>query len=386
MAIIYRQIILIGNYLPDKQESMQRFAKMLDIGFQNANIKSEIWYPKIIFGSSIKNPNKGFDKWLGYIDKWVLFPIILRWRLLKCYMQNTQTKFHICDHSNAPYLNQLPLVHTSVTCHDVLAIRSGLGYSDNHVTTSHLGKLLQEWILKSLIKSKKLASVSQFTLDQLIALAPYTNREQFDWRVIHNAFNAKFWPMQVMQAKQVLAKAKIDLSESFLLHVGSGLPRKNRSLILKMVYILGDRWLGNICFAGEGPDKELLSIVEDLCLSERVKFVVNPNHDTLVALYSTCEAFIFPSYSEGFGWPVIEAQACGAPVIASNAEPMPEVSGGAALHVDPSDPKAFAKALVALQHSSTRTSLVQQGFANSQRFELSHMMEAYLDLCQLTPA
>jgi glycosyltransferase involved in cell wall biosynthesis len=123
-----------------------------------------------------------------------------------------------------------------------------------------------------------------------------------------------------------------------------------------------------------------------LGLRERARIIVKPDHNTLVALYSSCEAFIFPSYSEGFGWPVIEAQACGAPVIASNIEPMPEVSGGAALYADPSDPEAFAEALLTLQNLTTRALLVQRGFANSGRFEPAHMIQAYLNLCELTPA
>jgi len=153
-----------------------------------------------------------------------------------------------------------------------------------------------------------------------------------------------------------------------------------------MVYMLGGRWSGNIYFAGEGPDKEILARIEALGLRERVRFIVKPSHSTLVALYSRCEAFIFPSYSEGFGWPVIEAQACGAPVIASNIEPMPEVSGGAALHADPSDPEAFGEALLILKNLSTRALLVQKGVDNSRRFEPSHMIQAYLNLCGLTPS
>jgi len=331
--------------------------------------------------------NKGFQKWLGYIDKWVVFPLVLQWKLRKKALRNKNVRFHICDHSNAPYLLHLDRKRASITCHDVLAIRGSLGYADAHVSASRFGQVLQKWILHHLSRADRLAAVSHFTLRQLKELSlPHIQNQFLTWQVIHNAFNDEFRPMDVSECLPVLHQAGLPTSAPFILHVGSSLPRKNRSLLLEMLHILGNQWLGNICFAGEGPDVELLAKIEQLDLRERVKFVVKPLHKTLVALYSTCDAFIFPSYSEGFGWPVIEAQACGAPVIASSVEPMPEVSGGAALHADPFDPKAFAEALLTLQHSSTRASLVQQGFANSRRFELAHMIGAYLDLCQLTPA
>ena len=72
------KIILIGNYLPDKQESMIRFAHLLNIGFCNAGIKSEIWLPKVWLGAKGTSANSGIGKWLGYIDKYVFFPMLLK--------------------------------------------------------------------------------------------------------------------------------------------------------------------------------------------------------------------------------------------------------------------------------------------------------------------
>ncbi|MEJ7663191.1 MAG: glycosyltransferase [Hymenobacter sp.] len=157
-------------------------------------------------------------------------------------------------------------------------------------------------------------------------------------------------------------------------------------MLLEMVHALGSRWPGSICFAGEAPDEALLARAAALGLRERVVAIVKPDHDTLVALYGACEAFVFPSFSEGFGWPVIEAQACGAPVIASTVEPMPEVSGGAALHADPTDPAAFAAALLALQEPGARQALVQRGLLHSQQFAPARMVQAYLQLYGLVAA
>lgn len=378
------RIVLIGNYLPDKQESMQRFAHMLKKGFQQAGFASEVWVPGAFFGRGVSSTTAGIGKWLGYLDKWVVFPLLLRWRRFRTNTSQVETCFHICDHSNAPYLNHLPSHRTSLTCHDVLAIRGGLGHADACVTTSRLGKILQAWILSSLSKSKKIAAVSQLTLNQLQALAPFANADKKDWRVIHNAFNADFYPMQAEQAQAQLNRIGFNSATPFLLHVGSGLARKNRLLLLDMAVLAGERWQGNICFAGEAIDSVLLRHADLLGLRARVISVVKPDHATLVALYSTCTAFVFPSYSEGFGWPVIEAQACGASVIASDVAPMPEVSGGAALHADPANAQQFADAFMSLESSVVRNALIQQGFANCQRFERQRMIAAYLDLLTLS--
>jgi hypothetical protein len=75
------RIILIGNYSHDKQESMQRFAEMLNRGILNAGYKAEIWKPDIIVGALTDNTTGGIAKWLGYVDKYIIFPLVLMWRL-----------------------------------------------------------------------------------------------------------------------------------------------------------------------------------------------------------------------------------------------------------------------------------------------------------------
>ena len=373
------QIILIGNYKPDRQESMERFTMMLESGFRKAGFNVEIWRPSVYFGALTKSTVSGLGKWLGYIDKWILFPGSIRWRLLFS-PSNAAAFYHICDHSNAPYLQHLPLEQTGITCHDVLAIRGAFGEPDAYCKASAFGYYYQKWILKHLSNSKRIAVVSEQTLSQLKKLvqhkAPFPNQ----WQVIYNAFNNEFKPREMNGCSEVLPKVGINSDVPYILHVGSSLPRKNRKLLVDMVVALGERWMGNICYAGEAADEELELYIRKMKLQDRVFFVVKPDHSTLVALYSTCEAFVFPSFSEGFGWPVIEAQACGAPVIASNIEPMPEVSGGTALHASPSNPQQFADAFLSLTNEVKRAEVIRRGFANAARFRNEQMVEAYLEL------
>ncbi|WP_218145392.1 glycosyltransferase family 4 protein [Parapedobacter koreensis] len=344
--------------------------------------KVTLWKPIIFFAKGQHTTNHGLGKWLGYIDKWILFPLILRLRLLKSKYRK-HTYFHVCDHSNSPYLAVLPQKRSGITCHDVLAIRGALGYEDAYCPASKTGIYLQKWILNNLIKAKRIACVSQLTLNQLTELADDGIDSYKKWKVVYNSFNAHFHPMTAAQRTSIFQQYGLEDS-NYILHVGSSLPRKNRKILADMIVHLGEKWKGKICYAGQPIDIALQIHIDKLGIADRVVPVVKPSHEVLVALYSGCTAFIFPSFSEGFGWPVIEAQACGAPVVASVIEPMPEVAGGAALHVDPENPAEFTAALLMfLQDPQAKKEYIRKGFQNCRRFEQSLLINQFLALYDL---
>lgn len=369
------RIILIGNYLQDKQESMQRFEAMLAKCFVARGIQVDRWRPVAILGAPFLSTNKGAGKWFGYVDKWFLFPLTLCFRRLISGKKNDH--YHVCDHSNSPYLQYLPKHRTVITCHDVIAIKSGLGFADTYVHASRMGTILQKWILRNLRRAPKLAAVSQFTLDQLMSLAP-DKTEQQDWRVVSNGFNESFYKLDKAVAAEILLGMGIAGAQRYLLHVGSDLPRKNRLLLLHMVVALGSNWEGIICFAGNALDEDLAGLVNKLGLQDRVISIIRPDHRQLLALYRNCEAFIFPSFSEGFGWPVIEAQACGAPVIASSIQPMPEVGGEGALYANPFRAQDFAKAFITLKIKTIKNEVIRKGYTNTEKFKVETMADQYL--------
>ncbi|HEX6224180.1 MAG TPA: glycosyltransferase family 1 protein [Chryseolinea sp.] len=374
------QVILIGNYPRDKQESMERFAQMVSEGFRNVGVQTAIWRPLVYLGAFFQTTS-GLGKWIGYIDKWVIFPAILWWRLRKKKFNNPDVRFIVCDHSNAPYLKYLPKERSSITCHDALAIRGAFGYADAYCPASPAGVILQKWILRSLQNAGTLIATTQLTIDHLTSLSSGKVLKQKNWHIIPLAFNADFRRIDKGEKDRLLASVGLNSNSPFLLHVGSALPRKNRKLLIGMIAAIGDKWNGRVCFAGEALEEELLNYAKSLGVADRVFSIVKPSHEILRALYNGCEAFVFPSFSEGFGWPPIEAQACGAPVIASNIPPMPEVSGVGALFADPNKPEDFADAFLTLNaDSSLRNGLIQKGLKNIERFHIDKMMSAYLKL------
>ena len=371
-------IIIIGNYPLDKVESMHRFARLLHFKFDEAGVSSEIWQPSVFFGHLYKS-NRA-SKWLGYVDKFLIFPVILYWRMLNRDFSKDQIRFHVCDHGNAPYLRYLPIDRTVITCHDVHAIRGALGHSDSYTPASSLGKLFQKWILQNLCQSKYLIAVSHHTLKQLREITPASNNLQNarDWRIVHNGLNASFGLMSVVEQHSRLTTAGMNPETRFILHVGSNSLRKNRRLLLQMLKALKGKWNGKICFAGDSADSSLIGYAEFLGLRDSIVSVANPDHTTLMALYNAAEIFVFPSFSEGFGWPLIEAQACGVPVLASNVEPLPEVGGDGAIYLDPHEPEAFARAFLMFKNETFRMLMIRKGLENAKRFNSQNMIAAYL--------
>jgi glycosyltransferase involved in cell wall biosynthesis len=106
-----------------------------------------------------------------------------------------------------------------------------------------------------------------------------------------------------------------------------------------------------------------------------VRVIEHASHDLLRALYTRATALVFPSTLEGFGWPIIEAQAAGCPVVTTNRPPMTEVGGDAAVYIDPSNLEDAATILLAAL--ADRSSLSERGIDNARRFSAQRMVEGY---------
>jgi glycosyltransferase involved in cell wall biosynthesis len=170
----------------------------------------------------------------------------------------------------------------------------------------------------------------------------------------------------------------IDLSRPFALHVGSNLRRKNRDGVLRIISRVKDTWNGRIVFAGEPLSRELRRLANELEIVDRVVEVPGPDDETLEALYNTALALLYPSRFEGFGWPIIEAQACGCPVICSNSGPLPEVAGEAGLLHPTADEAGFANDLLRLSDAAERQKWSEKSVANAARFSTPEMIKQYL--------
>jgi glycosyltransferase involved in cell wall biosynthesis len=156
---------------------------------------------------------------------------------------------------------------------------------------------------------------------------------------------------------------------------------KNRLGVLKIFSALKSRPEGrhlSLVMAGQEFTREMRLFMQNCVGGRDVLELVNPTNEELRALYSCADLMLFPSLQEGFGWPIIEAQACGCPVVTSDRVPMTEVGGDAAIYVDPDDIEA-ASSDIALR-IRPRNEPCENSLKNVERFSASQMINRYLSL------
>lgn len=387
-TVAVKRVVLIANYIHDQLQSMDRFANVLSKLLTEAGIKVQVVRPKPIFGT-LKPGSNGLGKWLGYIDKWLLFPLSIPSVVRQC--KGEGTVFHVLDHSNAPYLKCLQSVPALITCHDLLAIRSAVDEVPEN-KTRWTGRQLQAIIAKSLKKAVHVACVSEATLQDFQRLFP---KSQATLRHMPMCLNATFRELSDGELNCRLSSLKpqaVDGSPTeysvknrrYFLHVGSNAWYKNRIGLLhayaKARVALREE---QCCLVFVGPplSAEQLTFVREGNFADEILIIDNATHTELEALYNGATAFVFPSLAEGFGWPPVEAQACGSIVITSDQEPMLSVSGPAALHVDPRDAEALAAAIVKASklNESEREKLTRISQQHLLQFAPATMVERYLD-------
>lgn len=366
------KVLLIGNYLPDQQESMQRFAGMLEAGLTQLGHQVRLIRPELVFKKIKPSSASELGKWLGYIDKLLLFPRQL------CQATSWADVVHICDHSNAFYTKYLQDVPHLVTCNDLLAIRSARGEIKEN-PTKWTGKQLQRMILTGLQRSQRIVCISEQTRRDLIRLTGVDASVS----VVHMGLNYLYDPMEKVESNKRLNLLGISSNSPFVLHVGGNQWYKNRLGVLEIFsYLRQQPSFSNLhlVMAGKPFTYQMRQFVQSNNLELQVKELVAVENEDLRALYSSATALVFPSLQEGFGWPIAEAQACGCPVFTSDRAPMTEVGGDAAIYINPECPEEASREIA--KQLPNVSKLKQAGLINVQRFTSQRMLESYVEVYQ----
>lgn len=363
------KILLLSNYEYDQQNSMQLFARMLETGLAARGHEVRLIRPEPFFGR-IMPSRQGIGKWLGYLDKFLLFPIKLH-----SYLKWADI-VHICDHSNAHYVKYLRDIPNIVTCNDMLAIRSALGEFEQN-PTGWTGRQLQRIITNGLKQARRIVCISRATRDDLLRI---TGIAPEGVSVIYMGLNYNYAPMNKDAAAQLVKSLGVDTGVPFMLHVGKDNWYKNRLGALRIFRVFAERMGGpkyNFVFAGASLSKKMEEFIRSEDLEGRVFAVTGLDQEDLQALYSSAAALVFPSIAEGFGWPIIEAQACGCPVFISNRAPMTEVGEKAAVYIDPEKPDEAARTVTLNLKNADR--IRHAGLENVKRFSGTRMVDAYIE-------
>jgi len=351
------RVLLLTNYRKDEQRSMLRFGELLTKGFDPEAITCEEIFPKPCFFPLA--PTLSMKKWGGYIDKYLIFP-----RRLKKALRNPKTRsdlFHIIDHSNAVYLDKVPLnppIKKLVTCHDLIALRMARNEFDHAPRVSRTGQKLQNWIHRSLSIADAYACDSSFTEKDLNRIIPHSKGKS---EVIHLGVP----PKAIAQSRE--SGLPFDPSNTkYLLHVGSSAWYKNRKAILTAFsHLLKNSAQPTINLVFVGPrlqEEELTDETKTWMENNKSRVVVLNQVDEpdLRKLYRNARAFVFPSFVEGFGWPALEANAMGCPVITTRTGAIADILRNSATYIDPTAQMEINQALLSSmnnehpEHSSPR--------------------------------
>lgn len=198
---------------------------------------------------------------------------------------------------------------------------------------------------------------------------------------IHNGYDPQRFRLVNDAAMLRSVKAKYDLPDQFLLWVGQFDTRKNLGGLLKAFARLADEVPHDLVLVGPktwnvGPE---LDLIEELHLQERVHLTGFIAHDDLPAVYNLASAFVFPSLCEGFGIPLLEAMACGTPIVTASTGSPPEVVSDAALTTDPHDVEQLASAIRSvLGDLHTRQRLIAAGLERAKHFSWERCASALL--------
>ncbi len=230
---------------------------------------------------------------------------------------------------------------------------------------------------RAILYANHYMAVSQNTANDLMCFYHHIKPEQI--RVIYNGVDAQFQPASLQEIEQI--KSKLTIQKPYFLLVGSRMSLqgyKNAILFFKAFHQLINKT--NFEIVCVGGDSQLEPVLADFVQGITVHFV-RLNDRELRAIYSGAIALVYPSRYEGFGLPIVEAMACGCPVITCCNSSLPEVAGKAAIYVDEQNEAEMLWALQQVQLLEIRIPLIQMGLDQAKKFSWEKMADDMMKFC-----
>ena len=225
----------------------------------------------------------------------------------------------------------------------------------------------------------KIIAISHQTKDDLVTFFKI-NPEKVE--VIYQPVNPLYFE-EIPNDRLKAVKEKYSLPDEFILTVGTIEARKNLLTLLKAIQLF-DR---KITLVMVGKKTNYLQTLQPMLekLKNQLIFLPQADDNDLSCLYRLAKVMVYPSLFEGFGLPVVEAQACGCPVVTSNLSSMPEAGGEGALYADPTNEAEIAEQITRLLDDvKLRNKLIDKGRENALRFTpevyANHLIELYKKL------
>lgn len=294
------------------------------------------------------------------------------WRYPRSLRQQSGDIFHVLDHTDGHLVRWLHKAGKSVvaTCHDLVS----LTYPE-HLRQESRFPIVSEMVWRHSVNGLRQA-------EQVLCVSESTERDVF-WHlqvplmrtnVIHSGINPAFRPLAQSIRRKIREKYCQRPQEWVLLHVGSNQHCKNLTGVLEALKLLRDRGIpARLWQVGARFTQAQQQYIEQCQLSEAItRFgVLNPRSQLaqLVEIYNAADVTVFPSFYEGFGFPILESMACGTPVVTSDVFAMPEVAGDAGILINPAVASSIMDGIAKLYYDSAyRQEMIQRGLSRSQQF------------------
>ncbi len=281
--------------------------------------------------------------------------------LMPFYLSKIRPDVYHYPHFDLPFGFNIPSV---ITIHDLKYIK----IPELFYRKARAKSLLMKTLMKNSIRRvRKVITVSKSSKEDIINVF---NVSPDKIEVIYEACDPFY---RTVPGSASFIYKKYDIRLPFILFVGEIRPHKNLNNLLRAFRQVKYRDYYLIIVGKTYRNyREPLGLIEKLGLQDRVRYLMFISKEDLVHLYNAATAFILPSLYEGFGLPVLEAMACGTPVITSNVSSLPEIAGNAALLIDPYDIDSITDAINrVLGSTSLEQTLKERGLKRVQEFSWS---------------
>ncbi|WP_282135685.1 glycosyltransferase family 4 protein [Seonamhaeicola maritimus] len=279
-----------------------------------------------------------------------------------------------CTSNTAPCYKNIPLI---TTLHDIIYMEASmLSLLFNKASLyQKFGNLYRRIIVSKVIKnSRRLITVSNFEKENI---TKYFKLKHKEIKAVHNGVNKKFTVN--MDADYIArVKSKYKLPENYFLHIANKDPRKNTKKVLMAFKDFLERTTSKqklLMLGCKDADLKIsLNEIGAIDLYNHIILTGYVSDEDLPVIYKLSQLLLFPSLREGFGIPIIEAMACGVPVITSNTSSMPEVAGNAAHLIDPNKIEDISSGMLKIvSDQNYKNMLIQRGLKRSKEFSWKKM-------------